>query len=97
MELTRCTSCLQYSPTLIPPALRHQTTPKPNFRTIFSTNATVSTTRLVVKARGGGGGGGAAEAETAVVKNPKVIKRFQVSGGPSRSIWCHSSRWTCQF
>ncbi|KAK8477879.1 hypothetical protein V6N11_000310 [Hibiscus sabdariffa] len=80
MELTRCTSCLQYSPTLIPPTFRHQATPKPSLRTISSTNATVSTTRVVVKARGGGGGG-AGEADTAVVEKPKVIKRFQVSEG----------------
>ncbi|GMJ07178.1 hypothetical protein HRI_004387000 [Hibiscus trionum] len=81
MELTRCTSCLQYSPALIPPAFRHQITPKPSLRTISGANATVSTTRMVVKARGGGGGGGAAEGETAVVEKPKVIKRFQVSEG----------------
>ncbi|XP_039051349.1 isoamylase 1, chloroplastic-like isoform X1 [Hibiscus syriacus] len=80
MELTRCTSCLQYPPALVPPALRHQTTPKPNLRTTPSTNATVSTTRMVVKARGGGGGG-ADEAETAVIEKPKVSKRFQVSEG----------------
>ncbi|MBA0872625.1 hypothetical protein Goshw_017526 [Gossypium schwendimanii] len=74
MDLIRCTSC---SPTLIAPTFRHRTTPKPNLTTISNNHATVSTTRMVVKARGGG----AAEAETALVDKPKVLKRFQVSEG----------------
>ncbi|MBA0819758.1 hypothetical protein Gohar_003763 [Gossypium harknessii] len=77
MDLIRCTSCFQHSPTLIAPTFRHQTTPKPNLTTISNNHATVSTTRMVVKARGGG----AAEAETALVDKPKVLKRFQVSEG----------------
>ena len=82
MDLAPCTTCLQYTPILFPPTFRHQINPKPNLRTISNPHATVSTTRVVVKARGGGrGGGGAAEAETAVVEKPKVIKRFQVSEG----------------
>ncbi|XWS73291.1 hypothetical protein CRYUN_Cryun02cG0115600 [Craigia yunnanensis] len=80
MDLTRCASCFQYAPKLIPPSFRQQTTPKPNFTTISNNHATISMTRMVVKARGGGGGG-AAEAETAVVEKPKLIKRFQVSEG----------------
>ncbi|KAK5834700.1 isoamylase 1, chloroplastic [Gossypium arboreum] len=77
MDLIRCTSCFQHSPTLIAPTFRHQTTPKPNLTTISNNHGTVSTTRMVVKARGGG----AAEAETALVDKPKVLKRFQVSEG----------------
>ncbi|TYH75297.1 isoamylase 1, chloroplastic isoform X1 [Gossypium raimondii] len=77
MDLIRCTSCFQHSPTLIAPTFRHRTTPKPNLTTISNNHATVSTTRMVVKARGGG----AAEAETALVDKPKVLKRFQVSDG----------------
>ncbi|MBA0841797.1 hypothetical protein Goarm_001659 [Gossypium armourianum] len=77
MDLIRCSSCFQHSPTLIAPTFRHQTTPKPNLTTISNNHATVSTTRMVVKARGGG----AAEAETALADKPKVLKRFQVSEG----------------
>ncbi|PPR98869.1 hypothetical protein GOBAR_AA21812 [Gossypium barbadense] len=77
MDLIRCTSCFQHSPTLIAPTFRHQTTRKPNLTTISNNHGTVSTTRMVVKARGGG----AAEAETALVDKPKVLKRFQVSEG----------------
>ncbi|KAH1037993.1 hypothetical protein J1N35_039736 [Gossypium stocksii] len=77
MDLIRCTSCFQHSPTLVAPTFRHQTTPKLNLTTISNNHATVSTTRMVVKARGGG----AAEAETALVDKPKVLKRFQVSEG----------------
>lgn len=84
MDLTRCISGFQCTPKLIiPPSFHQQTTPKPNFTTVSTNNATVSTSRMVaVKARGGGGGGGgAAEAETAVVEKPKPTKRFEVSEG----------------